>query len=295
VATSIDTAFSQYKSNLEITDRQEALVSTRRARAVSALAGPLTLHTEQSKVIGSWDRHTLTRYLSEGDVDVMVILNYGTHKDWDNPDGTARALDRFKGILLVEFPSATVRRDRNCVTIQFAEFRLDVVPAFKNTDGYYRIPDSVRRRWLQTDPITFATRMTTVNKTMDGKFIPLVKMVKGWNRDQGWPIKSFHLECLMYDRYKSYTKGFNYPSMLKVFFESLPARLALPVYEPVRFDRVDGYMDEGSPTRRATAIRKARAAARDSAEAFEDQEKYAPSVAIGEWKALLGEFFPAYG
>lgn len=295
MATTIDAAFSQYKSNLEITDRQEAMVSTRRASAVSALAAALTLNTEQSKVIGSWDRHTLTRFLSEGDVDVMVILNYGAHKSWDTPDGTVSALDRFKSILTAAFPSATVRRDRNCVAIQFSEFRLDVVPAFSNNGGYYEIPDTARRKWLQTDPIAFATRMTAVNKAMDGDFIPLVKMVKGWNRNEGWPIKSFHLECLMYERYELYTKGYTYPSMLNAFFADLPNRLSLPVHDPVRGDRVDGYMDEGSPSRRLKAIAKARSAALKSAEAYVDQDKYGPAVAIPEWKALLGTFFPAYG
>jgi hypothetical protein len=185
VATTIDGSFAQYKTNLEITDRQEGLVSTRRANVVRALAEQLALHPEVSRVIGSWDRHTLTRYLSERDVDVMVILNYGTHKDWETPDGTVRSLDRFKAILDGAYPSTPTRRDRNCVTMQFSEFRLDIVPAFKYDTGYYEIPDSIRRQWIATDPVAFASRMTTVNKTMGDTFIPLVKMVKGWNRNEG--------------------------------------------------------------------------------------------------------------
>jgi len=295
MATTITGAFNEFKTDLEITDRQEALVSGRRARAVKALGASLSLHTEVSRVIGSWDRHTLMRYLKEGDVDVMVVLNYGAHKDWHTADGTIKALDRFKSILDAEFPSSATRRDRNCITVQFSEFRLDVVPAFKNPGGDYQIPDSIRREWLYTDPIEFASRMTTVNKNMDEMFIPLVKMVKAWNRHQGWPIRSFHLECLMYERYRTYEKGYTYPSMLKVFFEDLSQRLARPVYEPVRGDGVDGYMEDGaSPSRRDRAIAKAKKAAAAADEAYNDQEKY-PSVAINEWKDFLGEFFPSYG
>lgn len=292
MATTIKGAFEQYKTNLEITDRQEGLVATRRANVVKALAAELTLHPEVSRVIGSWDRHTLTRKLSEGDVDVMVILNYGAHKGWKTAAGTVKCLDRLKVILDRAYPSTPTRRDRNCITMQFSEFRLDVVPAFKYDSGYYEIPDSIRGLWVDTDPVAFASRMTTVNKAMDQMFIPLVKMVKGWNRNQNWPIRSFHLECLMYERYRTYTQGYTYPSMLQVFFGDLVARLSSPVYEPVRGDRVDGYMDGG--VRRGLAIVKARAAAAASKEAFDDQEKY-PAVAIKEWKALLGEFFPAYG
>jgi hypothetical protein len=295
VATTITQAFREYASNLELRERQQSLVAQRRANVVAALRRRLSLHPEESKVIGSWDRHTLTRYLSECDVDVMVILHYGNNKQWDTPSGTISALDRFRAILDDAYPDTTKRRDRNCITMQFSEFRLDVVPAFKNDGGYYRIPDSVRRKWVRTDPFTFAERITEVNTTMDDDFVPLIKMVKGWNRDVGWPIRSFHLECLMYNRYKSYRQSYNYPSMLKVFFEALPGYLGAACYDPVQGDRVDTYLDEGGQRTRSGAINKARAAATAAVEAFEDQDQYHPSVAIQEWKELLGEFFPAYG
>jgi Second Messenger Oligonucleotide or Dinucleotide Synthetase domain len=293
VATTIIQAFGEYASNLELRDRQQSLVAQRRANVVSVLRRRLSLHTEESKVIGSWDRHTVTRFLSEGDVDVMVILDHYSHQHWDTSGGTISALDRFKAILDDAYTTTPKRRDRNCITMHFNEFRLDVVPAFKNV-GYYRIPDSVRRQWVRTDPFTFAQRLTRVNTIMDGAFVPLIKMVKGWNREVGWPIRSFHLECLLYDHFSRYAKAFTYPFMLKMFFETLPINLAVACYDPVEGDRVDTYLDEGGRRTRSGAISKARAAAKAAAEAYEDQDKY-PSVAIREWKALLGYFFPDYG
>lgn len=296
MAKNITQAFQEYKSNLEITDRQETLVGTRRRNVVNALAAKLELHSSQSSLLtGSWDRRTLTRYLSEGDVDVMVVLHYGENKGWDTAVGTTQALDRFKSILLNAYPDTTLRRDRNCITMQFSEFRLDVVPAFRYDGGDYKIPDSVRQKWVWTNPITFAEKITEVNATMDGKFVPLIKMVKGWNRHQGWPIRSFHLECMMYHRYKTYTEGYTYSSMLTIFFEHLPGYLANTCYDPVLGDRVDTYLDNvATKTKRQIAIDKAQAAAAAAKEAYEDQGKY-ESVAIGEWRALLGNFFPAYG
>jgi tRNA nucleotidyltransferase (CCA-adding enzyme) len=160
MATTVDQAFREFRANLEITNRQTALVSERRANVVSAIARELSLHSDRSKVIGSWDRHTLTRYLTEGDVDVMVILHYDKNKQWNTSDGTVKCLDRFKTILDAAYPQTTKRRDRNCITMQFSEFRLDVVPAFRNDGGYYTIPDSVRKLWVSTDPFTFAQKIT---------------------------------------------------------------------------------------------------------------------------------------
>lgn len=295
MVTEIETAFKEFSSNLEISDKQESLVSDRRANVEEALEAELTLHSsEKPKVTGSWDRNTLTRYLSEGDVDVMVIMHYAENKGWDNAEGTIKCLDRFKAILDEAYPDTDKWRDRNCISMQFSEFRLDVVPAFRFTEGYYKIPDTVRKLWVPTNPFTFAEKITEVNKAMGGTYVPLIKMVKGWNREVGWPIRSFHLECMMYHRYKTYTQGYTYSSMVKVFFENLAYYLSNPCYDPVMNDQVDTYLDNNaSKTKRTIAIEKAKKAAAAAKEAFEDQEKY-PSVALSEWKALMGEFFPTY-
>jgi len=144
----------------------------------------------------------------------MVILHYGYNKDWDTPSGTVKALDRFKNVLDTAYPSTYIRRDRNCIRVEFSEFKLDAVPAFRYEDGHYTIPDSVRQRWVSTNPFVFAEKITEINRNMDRTFVPLVKMVKGWNRQAGWPIRSFHLECLMHNRFQYYAQGYTYPSDL---------------------------------------------------------------------------------
>jgi hypothetical protein len=293
MATTVKQSFKKYASNLELTDRQQETVSNCRQNVTNTLAKVLTLHPdEKPKVIGSWDRYTLTRYLSEADVDVMVILHYSKHKEWDSAAGTTAALDKFKQILQDKYPKTTMRRDTNCVTMALSNFRLDVVPAFKHVNGYYRIPDTSRGKWVSTNPFKFADLMSQVNTNMSSSFKPLIKMVKGWNRDEGWPIKSFHLESIMYYRYSAYTQDYTYSSMLAMFFKHLPSYLRVACYDPVTNDRLDGYLDGGN--RRQTAIAKAEQAAKLSAQAFEYEDSN-PEAAIKIWKVLLGEFFPAYG
>lgn len=296
MATTIKQSFSEFTSNLEIRDRQTALVSERRKNVVDAIAKKLALHsTSPSKLIGAYDRNTLIRYLSEGDVDVMVILHYGQNKSWDCAEGTVKALDKFKEILDEAYPTTNKRRDRNCISMSFSEFKLDVVPGFEFEGGYYQIPDSVRKNWVPTDPFKFAEKITEVNKLMAGTFVPLIKMVKAWNRECKFILRSFHIECMMYNHFRYFSTGYDYPWMLQNFFAALPGHLLTAVYDPVMGDRVDTYLDNDALiTDRSIAYEKAKKAAAKSKEAYEDQEKY-PSVAIGEWKEVLGEFFPTYG
>lgn len=295
MATTVKGAFGDYRSNLEITNLQENLISTRRKAVVKALAEKLSLHPEESKLIGSYDRHTMTRYLREADVDVMVILKYGDHKDWyDNKDAVG-CLDTYKRILDKAFPDIDKKRDRNCITMKYDEFRLDMVPAYKEKSGYYQIPDIIQSKFLDTNPFKFAEQVTKVNTTMDGDYVPSIKMIKGWNREVGWPISSFHLECMMLKRYSEYEKTFTMWTMVRTFFSVLPDLLAKNCYDPIKGERVDKYLDVGTTRTRQNAINKAKTAKTKSQRTVELQEAGKEKAAIEEWKSLLGTFFPSYG
>jgi len=299
MATTIIQSFNEYSKNLEITNLQTSTVANCRRNVTTKIGKVLSLHPEESKVIGSWARNTLARRLSEGDVDVMVVLHYGNNIGWTGNDGVVKCLDKFKEILQKAYPSTPMRRDVNCITMQLSQFRLDVVPSFKFTGSngggdYYVIPDSKRNQWIPTDPFAFASLMTNVNTVMKGDFKPLIKMVKGWNRENGWPIRSLHLEAMMYHHFNNYIQTYTMDSMLKVFFANLPSYLSAPCFEPIKNDRLDDYLDSSSTRTRISAYNKAKKAAELSHNAF-SWKSISPEKSIKIWKILLGEFYPNYG
>lgn len=242
MATTTTSAFQQYATNLNLTDRQETIVANCKNNMVAKIGASLKLHDQQALVIGSWARSTITRYLSEADVDVMIVLHYGENKQWFDGEGTAKALTRFKSILDTAYPNTPCSVDRNCVTMKLSKFRLDVVPAFRWDTGDYRIPDTYSKRWVKTDPVKFAANVTAINKNMGGTFVPLIKMIKGWNRNAGWPIRSFHLECLLSGYFASLAKTYGYDVLTLIFLEALPSLLRAASYDPITGERVDGYL-----------------------------------------------------
>lgn len=299
MATTIKESFRQFSENLNITDRQTTTVSNCHKNVVDAISNKLSLNAAQpSKLIGSYDRDTLIRYLKEGDVDLIVILHYGQNKQYDSKEGVDNVLARFKSVLKEAYPDTECVIDRNCVSMKLSQFKLDVVPAFKYDSGGYSIPDTYRGQWIQTNPVKFAEKITEINKQMGDSFVPLIKMIKGWNRTYPKRLRGFHIECMMINHYRSYTQSYSYDSMVKVFFSNLPGYLNSPSYDPITGDRVDLYLDNSSlGYNRSTMVSRANKAYEKALEAYEDANKYPStiSISIGEWKALMGEFFPAYG
>lgn len=300
MATTVTQSFADFASNTNITDRQGQTVSNCRSNVVTKLKAEISLYDQESLLIGSYDRDTMPRYLSKGDVDVMVVMHYQNNQGWHTADGTVYALQKFQRVLAAAFPQTECGVDRNCVTMKLSQFRLDVVPAFYFTDGHYRIPDTYRREWLPTRPKEFGARITAINKNMDGSFVPLVKMIKAWNAQ--WTttrVRSFHLECMIAHACAQYTQRYTYHSLMPVVFNGLAVYLAGAIYDPISGDRLDAYLDNNTqPTDRQTLVKRAQTAAKDAKAAY-DMGEYNGGIyaktAIDQWKALFGEFFPAYG
>ena len=77
-----------------------------------------------------------------------------------------------------------ISRDGQAVTITFTDFCVDVVPAFNRQGGGYLIPDSIQRRWIETDPKRHVEIWAEANKKHGYKLVPIIKMVKARNKMQ---------------------------------------------------------------------------------------------------------------
>lgn len=296
MATTVKQSFQKFKENLEITDKQTEKISNCRTNLIKVFNDShISLHPQKAKVIGSYNRNTLIKPLSDGDVDLMILLHYGDNKEYKNSDGTIKILDRFKYLLDQEYPDTEKRRDRNCITMKLSSFKLDVVPTFVNKSGYYEIPDSIDKKWINTDPIEFAEYITEINKTMNGSFIPLIKMVKAWNRANGSILNGYHIECMMYHRYSTYKEDYTYDSMLKCFFSDLPSYLQSTCYDPTMYGEVDSYLGNYLDDKRKSAIKKAEKAKEVSSQAYSKSENGYEESSIKLWKDLLGNYFPSFG
>lgn len=226
MATTISNSFLQLKSNLEITGLQQATVSTRQKNVRDALINDFTVL--DSFLTGSYRRSTMIAPLKDADIDILVVLDASYFKQ----DGQAWLLEKVKAALKKTYPtSPKISLNGQAVTITFTDFAVDVVPAFNRKGGGYLIADSVNGRWISTDPKKHVEIWAVANTAHSGDLVPLIKMIKGWNRQHSGLLRSFHLESMILEILNNVTIN-SYSSGARFVFDNARKSVKGTIYDP---------------------------------------------------------------
>jgi hypothetical protein len=293
MARSLSEAFQQFKLRLEITDLQSSTVSTRQQAVRDVVAAGMDV--EDTFLSGSYSRSTLIAPLSEADIDVFVVLEpkYFHHYNGQN-GGQAGLLDLLKRTLRKTYTrTPDISRNGQAVTIRFDDFSVDVVPAVRRQGGGFLIPNSVTQSWLSTDPKKHIEIFAAANAAHGGDLVPMIKMVKVWNRSIAKHFRSFHLEVLALAIYNNVTIT-NYWSGMRFFLDK--GRALIPVInpDPAGFgDDIGRYIT--GPTQIGEAVGKFQTDYERAvkAEQYADNNDVVKAVAM--WKVVFGDPFPAWG
>jgi len=296
--TTIDQGFARLRQNLEITDLQEKTVSTRQQNVRDAVEREMDVW--DSFLAGSYRRNTMIAPLSKADIDIFVVLNSRYYA----ADGQASLLDRVRGVLKETYPTTPeISRNGQAVTITFTDFKVDVVPAFSRTGGGYLIPDSIQRRWIGTDPKQHVEIWSMANKVHNGNLVPLIKMLKGWNRQHSALLHSFHLEALILQVFNN-VRISDFPSGVRYVFEHAPAAILGGVTDPAGYGgNLGSYLD--TPDKIRDVLSRLQRAHQRAVEAERGGGSVRTLLASGltshtqqayeKWRLIFGDYFPSYG
>ncbi len=288
MATTILQSFSTFKSNLEITGLQQETVPTRQNNVRDAVKRELVVL--DSFLTGSYSRSTMIAPLSEADIDIFVILSSEYYKK----DGQAKLLDKVKTVVKKTYTKTPkISRNGQAVTITFTDFFVDIVPAFNRKGGGYLIPNSAIGEWIATDPKAHVKIMSEHNKKHNGNLVPLVKMIKCWNRNISFSFNSFHLEVMALQIFDG-VKITDSTSGARYFFDKAKDYVKKKNPDPAGYnDDVGAYLYtdakiSGAVSNLTTAYNRA-----VKAESFAKENNIAE--AVDEWKKIFGNKFPAFG
>jgi hypothetical protein len=287
----VEEAFETFRQRLELSESERKDTIRKHNSVRDCICAGFDI--SRDFLTGSYDRHTKTKPLK--DVDVFFVL--GPKDQHWRQKAPSEVLDAFVARLRGEFGKDAVQPGRRCATVEFERntedkegkvLSIDAVPAIELADCY-EIPDRDLGKWIKTDPEIHAEKSTAKNKELSGKWVPLVKMLKRWNRSADKPIKpSFLIEVMAQDLVDGpFT---TYPSEARRFFAAAldgvtrewkdPAGLGPPVSDQMTPDLVQ---------KAVAALRRAETEA-SRAVRLSQQGKQGEALAV--WREIMGRYFP---
>lgn len=188
----VDDAFKGLKETLEIGDTEQDLAKSRHHLIRDHIKTAWDL--EDDFLTGSYSRHTKTKKLK--DVDIFVVIDREGGQGSLLKASPDQALQQLHDVLATRWNDLSL--DDNVVTVNYAGEEVasyEVAPVFTRSSGGYLMPNA--GKWMATDPTVHADMVRAKNKECDQMFVPLVKMLKGINRNFDEPISpSFLLEVM---------------------------------------------------------------------------------------------------
>ncbi len=226
--------------------------------------------------------------LSDADIDLFVVLDAGHY----SPNGYAQLLDRVRGALLETYPKTPkISRNGQAVTITFTDFAVDVVPAFYRKGGGFLIPSTTESRWISTNPKDHEAFVSAANAAHGGDLVPLIKMLKGWNRQINGAFRSFYLELLTEKALRGITIS-NFPSGCRFVLDKGRELVKLKIPDPSGLgSQVAGLAGVSTVTDAVSRFETAYGRA-VRAEQYARQNQMVDAFA--EWRKVFGSYFPAY-
>ena len=173
---------------------------------------------------GSISKHTYVDGIS--DVDALVLLNRSELAD-KNPSEVKTFL---ADCLRDRYGTEAVYEGTLAVTITLDDKTIQLLPALRHGEGV-QIASSDGKSWSRVNPQTFAHALTKANKTMDGKLVPCIKLVKAIvaTLPEQRRMTGYHTESLAINVFKGYDGPKTPKAMLRHFFEKAPDHVRQPI------------------------------------------------------------------
>jgi hypothetical protein len=228
-------AFRKFRSNLELTQKEQDDASRRQKEMRALMDQPFNIADDF--LTGSYRRWTKTKPLK--DVDIFCVFHDDERPKYRNDKPPSVLLGDVEKVLAKKYGSANVSRQRRAVTVEFTNsadeeriMSFDVVPAFTKSD-HYEIPDTgTSEGWTETNPKIHFDKAKAANDAFDGEWKGMVRMAKSWNRTKEKIIKpSFLIEVMALQVLRPPFGG-DFPYEFIGFFATMADRIGEDWLEP---------------------------------------------------------------
>jgi len=288
-------AFEKFRQTLELSPTERSDAARRHTEVRDCIQGGFEIKTDF--LSGSYKRHTKTKPLK--DVDIFFVL--GAAEQWRRGKPPIETLQAFEACLKKKYTDADqIELCRRAVTVIFEKsyysedhdgkvMSIDAVPAFEASADVYEIPDKVTGTWIKSNPKKHAEQATAKNAEMDRTWVPLVKMIKGWNRANGKPVKpSFLVEVMLEELVEAPFSS--YANEVRNCFATMEANMGRSWPDPAGLG--PPVSDQMTPALVDAARKALQEAQRKAALAARAEQTGRQGEALRMWREILGDYFP---
>lgn len=286
--STIDEAFVRFLSNLEIPTIDPEKISARQRGICEVLQQKIMIVNDF--VSGSYARSTMIAPLQDAEIDLFVVLeSHYFHHFNSKRRGHAQLLNMVQWALRQTYRAPVVNRNGRAVTVWFNDVGVCVVPVMLRLDDGYVIPSARTQSWISTNPKKHDQALHEANRVHHQMLVPLIKMIKAWNRGSGSFFTSFHLEVLALKALKGITIS-DFPSGIRLFFDKARDAIAVRTLDPAGYGNdIGDYIETPAEITEAT---KRLSAAYEAALRAEQQGALCERTAIDLWRQLFPAYFP---
>ncbi len=180
--------------------------------------------TANSLQIGSYGRWTAIKGVS--DLDMIYIM---PQSKWETYKGGGQyaLLRDTRDAIKARYPQTVVKIDRLVVRVLYADFHIEVQPAFKLADGSYEYPDTLDGgSWKITKPQAEIDEIRAANQRKNRNLRRLSKVARAWKNKHGVAMGGLLIDTLAYNFLESTEEYDNtsylyYDYMCRDFFNYL--------------------------------------------------------------------------
>jgi len=126
----------------------------------------------------------------KSDIDYMIVF--------DTSGGKYKPqtyLDKLRRFATAKYSRSEIKQSHPTIILQLNHINFELVPAIENYSSYQiPSPSSSWQEWIYTDPKGINSKLIEKNKSNNYKIKPLVRLVKYWNAQNGYPFYSYSLE-----------------------------------------------------------------------------------------------------
>lgn len=221
--------------------------------------------------------------------------------DVDGYVNSTRVLNRIRASLqsVSQYKSAEIKKTGEAVVVNLTSYEwvFDLVPGIRITLGGqaagYIIPNG-KGEWKRTNPKIDQDRVTEQNQRHGGMLVPVVRVLKFWNRRTHKPVlPSYYFEVLVLKAFESAPPITDIPAACQHFFRHVKTPLWLSCPDPKGLGPALDADITGDTKLKVDAALDLAAGLADSAMMMSRLGR--EEEAIKEWRKVFGQEFPTYG